>query len=109
MRDSIRTTPPAGAPKVAACVSMRPDVQPDVGLVPECSARSTRWLAPSWKTLAVLLVMVSISPVPKLLPGPVSYFHVPVLTPVPEAAEKSSLQVKVNPGGGAGTAASAGP
>ena len=49
--------------------------------------------------------MVSISPVPKLLPGPVSYCQLPVLTPVPAAPLKSSLQVSVKPAGGAGTAA----
>src|SRR5690242_14671465 len=105
MDASIMTTPPAGAPNVAALVSIRPDVQPAVGLVPECSARSTRWPAPSWNTFEVLLVMVSISPVPKLLPGPVSYFQVPVFTPVPEAPLNSSLQVRVKPAGGAGAAA----
>src|ERR1051325_12118964 len=101
------TTPPAGAPNVAALVSIRPEVQPAVGLVPECSARSTRCPAPSWNTLDVLLVMVSISPVPKLLPGPVSYFQVPVFTPVPDAPVKSSDQVVVKPAGGAPTAAGA--
>src|SRR3954468_11427298 len=107
MRDSIRTTPPAAAPNVAPCVSIRPDVQPERGAVPLCRARSTRWPAPSWKTLAVLLVIVSISPVPKLLPGPVSYFQVPVLTPVPDAPVKSSAHVWVKPAGGAGSAAGA--
>src|SRR5256885_2476369 len=103
MEDCIITTPPGGAPNVAACVSTRPEVQPDEGLVPECRARSTRCPLPSWKTLAVLLVIVSISPVPK--PVPVSYFQVPVLRPVPAAPLKSSLQVVVKPAGAAGTAA----
>jgi hypothetical protein len=44
----IITTPPAGAPNVAAFVSTRPEVQPEVGFVPECNAFSTRWLLPSW-------------------------------------------------------------
>src|SRR4029077_15111803 len=52
---------------------------------------------------AVLFVIVSISPVPKLLPGPVSYFQSAVLTPVFAAPVKSSLHVSVNPDGGAGT------
>ena len=69
--DCIITTPPAGAPKVASCVSIRPDVQPVAGFVPLCSARMTRCPDPSWKTLAVLFVIVSISPVPKM-PVPVS-------------------------------------
>src|SRR3982751_2873291 len=103
----IITTPPAGAPKFDAWVSTRPDVQPEPGLVPECRARRTRCPAPSWNTLAVLLVIVSISPVPK--PVPVSYFHVPVFNPVPAAPLKSSLQVRLNPAGGAGTAAGATP
>src|SRR5947209_10721525 len=38
----IITTPPGGAPNVAACVSTRPEVQPEPGSVPECSALSTR-------------------------------------------------------------------
>src|SRR3569833_1226280 len=101
----ICTTPPAGAPKVAACVSTRPEVQPAPGTEPSCSAMRTRCPAPSWLTLAVLSVIVSISPVPKLLPGPVSYFQVPVSRPDPLAPEKSSLQVVENPAGGAGTSA----
>src|SRR4051812_41282896 len=86
---------------------MRPEVQPERGSEPLCRARSTRWPDPSWKTLAVLFVIVSISPVPKVLPGPVSYFHTPVFTPVLAAALNSSLQVRVKPAGGAGTAAAA--
>ncbi|WP_404814067.1 hypothetical protein [Kitasatospora fiedleri] len=45
--DSIRTTPPAGAPKDADWVSTRPEVQPARGSEPECSAWSTRWPWPS--------------------------------------------------------------
>src|SRR4051812_16457278 len=86
---------------------MRPDVHPARASDPECSARSTRCPAPSWNTLLVLFVMVSISPVPNELPGPVSYFHVPVLTPVPAPPLNSSLQVSVKPAGGAATAATA--
>src|SRR3569833_4398319 len=52
--------------------------------------------------------MVSISPVPNELPGPVSYFQRLWPMPVPAAPLKSSLQVSVNPGGGAGTEATAG-
>src|SRR5438045_1807316 len=104
---SIMTTPPGGAPNVAACVSNRPEVQPAPGSPPECRARSARCPAPSWNTLAVLLVIVSISPVPKLLPGPVSYFQTPVSRPVPAAPLKSSLHVRLKPAGGAGTAAGA--
>src|SRR4051794_31788154 len=51
--------------------------------------------------------MVSISPVPKLLPGPVSYFQLPASTPLPDPPLKSSLQVRLKPLGGAGTAAGA--
>src|SRR6185437_14906506 len=107
MDASIMTTPPGGAPNVAALVSIRPEVQPDAGSVPECSARRAMCPAPSRNTFAVLFVMVSISPVPKLLPGPVSYFQVPVFTPAPEAPLNSSLQVRVKPAGGAGAAAMA--
>ena len=50
--------------------------------------------------------MVSISPVPKLEPGPVSYFHFePALEPA--AALKLSLKTVDQPGGGAGIAPSA--
>src|SRR5690348_3201221 len=51
--------------------------------------------------------MLSISPVPNVLPAPTSYFQSVVLTPVPEAPVKSSLHVSVNPAGGAGTPAGA--
>src|SRR4051812_31692830 len=88
---------------------MRPDVQPAVGFVPVWIALSTRCPAPSSNTFEVLFVIVSISPVPKLLPGPVSYCQVPVGTPVPAAPVKSSLQVAVQPAGGLGTAALATP
>jgi hypothetical protein len=83
-------------------VSIRPEVQPVAGLPPVWIALSTRWPLPSWKTLAVLLVIVSISPVPNVLPAPVSYFQFESM-PVPEAPLKSSLQVVVKPAGGAGT------
>ena len=66
----------------------------------------TRCPEPSWKTFAVLVVIVSISPVPKT-PVPVSYFQVPVFSPVPAAPVKSSLHVVVKPDGAAGTAAAA--
>src|SRR3954452_8397926 len=102
------TTPPGGAPNVAAWVSIRPEVQPVPGSVPLCRARRTRLPVPSRKTLAGLFVMVSISPVPKLLPGPVSYFQAPASTPDPAAPLNSSLQVRVKPAGGAGAAAWAG-
>src|SRR3954463_3953979 len=102
------TTPPGGAPNVAAWVSIRPEVQLVPGSVPLCRARRTRLPVPSRKTLAALFVMVSISPVPKLLPGPVSYFQAAVSTPDPAAPLNSSLQVRVKPAGGAGAAAWAG-
>ena len=57
-------------------------------------------------TLLVELVIVSISPVPKLEPGPVSYIH---WEPAPEPAAplKSSLNMVDQPDGGPGTAAGA--
>jgi hypothetical protein len=53
--------------------------------------------------LLVEFVMVSISPVPKFDPGPVSYCH---CESAPEPAEplKSSLNWVVQPDGGPGTA-----
>ena len=61
--------PPAGAPKSVRCVSTRPDVQPAVGLLPECRALITSWPEPFWKTFAVLVVADSTSPVPQLPAG----------------------------------------
>jgi len=48
MEDCIITTPPGGAPNDEDWVSIRPEVQPDRGSLPECSALSTRWPLPSW-------------------------------------------------------------
>src|SRR5581483_4895289 len=58
---------------------------------------------PSRWTLLVEFVMVSISPVPKFDPGPVSYCHCES-TPEPEDPLKSSLNWVVQPDGGPGTA-----
>ncbi len=59
---------------------------------------------PSRWTLLVEFVIVSISPVPKLEPGPVSYIHCES-TPLPDAPLKSSLNTVDQPEGGPGTAA----
>ena len=56
--------------------------------------------------MLVELVMVSISPVPKLEPGPVSYCQADD-GPVPAAPLKSSLNTVDQPEGGPGTAAGA--
>src|SRR5690348_6837101 len=61
---------------------------------------------PSRWTLLVELVIVSISPVPKLEPGPVSYIHWES-APEPAAPLKSSLNMVDQPDGGPGTAAGA--
>src|SRR5258708_19966460 len=54
--------------------------------------------------------MVSISPVPKLEPGPVSYFQFADDPGAPAAPEKPSLNTVVQPEGGGGTVvAKAGP
>src|SRR5580658_4889154 len=47
--------------------------------------------------------MVSISPVPKLDPGPVSYFQFAEFTREPAAPAKLSLNTVVQPAGGPGT------
>ncbi|CAM5656684.1 hypothetical protein KAURM247S_08240 [Kitasatospora aureofaciens] len=60
--------PPAGAPATALGVRIRPEVQEP----PLPRAVMSRWPLPSRWTLAVESVMVSISPVPKFEPGPVS-------------------------------------
>ena len=63
--------PPAGAPTLALVVWTRPDVHE----LPLPMALMLRLPPPSWYTLLVELVIVSISPVPKFEPGPVSYIH----------------------------------
>src|SRR5690242_21227922 len=78
---------------------MRPEVQE----LPLPSAVMSRFPLPSRKTLLVELVMVSISPVPKLEPGPVSYFQLAELTCDPAAPAKLSLNTVVQPDGGGGT------
>ena len=52
--------------------------------------------------MAVELVIVSISPVPKFEPGPVSYIQFPP-GPLPDAPEKLSLKTVLHPEGGGGT------
>src|SRR5258708_17052154 len=66
---------------------MRPEVP-----LPEPSLRAVilRWLAPSTDTLARLLVIVSISPVPKM-PCPVSYSQLVEDGAVLPAPRKSSV------------------
>src|SRR5450759_5075881 len=93
------SSPPAGAPTLADVVWTRPDVQ----LLPEPSAVMSRSPLPSRWTLLVEFVIVSISPVPKLDPGPVSYCHCESM-PEPEDPLKSSLNWVVQPDGGPGTA-----
>ena len=81
---------------------MRPEVQE----LPLPSAVMSRLPLPSRCTLLVELVIVSISPVPKLEPGPVSYIHWESM-PDPAAPLKSSLKTVDQPDGGPGTAAGA--
>src|SRR5580698_10020939 len=92
------SSPPAGAPTLAEVVWMRPDVH----VVPLPSAVMSRSPLPSRWTLLVEFVMVSISPVPKLEPAPVSYIHCESM-PEPEEPLKSSLKVVVQPDGAPGT------
>src|ERR1039458_916913 len=97
------SSPPAGAPTLADVVWMRPDVQ----LLPEPSAVMLRSPLPSRWTLLVEFVMVSISPVPKFDPGPVSYCHCES-TPEPPEPLTPSLNWGVPADGGPGTALGAG-
>src|SRR6185312_3494307 len=97
------SSPPAGAPTFAVLVWIRPEVQ----LLPLPMAVMSRSPLPSRCTFEVEFVIVSISPVPKVEPAPVSYIQLDVLTPVPEVPAKSSLNTVVQPEGGAGTAAEA--
>src|SRR5580704_1445728 len=77
-------------------------MRPDVHEVPLPRAVMSRSPLPSRWTLLVEFVMVSISPVPKLDPGPVSYIHWESM-PEPEAPAKSSLKTVDQPEGGPGT------
>src|ERR1700691_3863345 len=96
------SSPPAGAPTLALVVWIRPDVQEP----PWFSAVMSRLPLPSRWTLLDEFVMVSISPVPKLEPGPVSYCQADE-GPLPEETLKSSLKIVDQPEGGPGTAAGA--
>ena len=96
------SSPPAGAPTLALVVWIRPDVQAP----PWFSAVMSRSPLPSRWTLLDEFVMVSISPVPKLEPGPVSYCQADD-GPLPEEPLKSSLKTVDQPEGGPGTAAGA--
>src|SRR5580692_128145 len=77
-------------------------MRPEVHELPLPSAVMSRLPLPSRWTLLVELVMVSISPVPKLEPGPVSYIHWES-APEPAAPLKSSLKMVDQPDGGPGT------
>src|SRR5450631_3228797 len=93
------SSPPAGAPTFAVVVWIRPDVHEP----PDPSAVMLRLPLPSRWTLADELVIVSISPVPKLEPGPVSYFQADD-GPLPAAPLKSSPKTVDQPDGAGGTA-----
>src|ERR1700678_2424545 len=96
------SSPPAGAPTLADVVWTRPDVHE----LPLPRAVMSRSPLPSRWTLLVEFVMVSISPVPKLEPGPVSYIHWES-TPDPAAPLKSSLNTVDQSAGGPGTVSGA--
>jgi hypothetical protein len=87
---------------LALVVWTRPEVQE----LPLPRAVMSRLPLPSRWTLEVELVIVSISPVPKLAPAPVSYIHWES-TPDPAEPLKSSLKTVDQPAGGPGTAATA--
>src|SRR5258708_18865351 len=92
--------PPAGAPTLALVVWTRPDVHE----LPLPMALMPRLPLPSWNTLLVELVIVSISPVPKFEPGPVSYIHCESM-PDPDAPLKSSLKTVDHPDARQGSSA----
>src|SRR3954454_19010211 len=71
-------------------------MRPDVHDWPWPSAVMSRLPRPSRWALAVELVIVSISPVPKT-PWPVLYFHTRGLTPVPARPLKLSDQTRDHP------------
>src|ERR1700722_20938178 len=94
------SSPPAGAPTLALVVWMRPEVHE----LPLPSAVMSRLPLPSRCTLLVELVIVSISPVPKLEPAPGAYIHWESM-PDPDDPLKSSLKTVDQPDGAPGTAA----
>src|SRR5579863_8938422 len=96
------SSPPAGAPTLALVVWTRPEVHE----LPLPRAVMSRLPLPSRWTLLVEFVIVSISPVPKFDPGPVSYIHCESM-PDPAATLKSSLKMVDQPDGGPGTASGA--
>src|SRR5580698_6503191 len=98
------SSPPADAPTLAEVVWIRPEVHE----VPLPSAVMSRSPLPSRWTLLVELVMVSISPVPKVEPAPVSYIHWES-APEPEEPVKSSLKIVDQPDGAPGTVCGAAP
>ncbi len=68
------SSPPAGAAKLSATVSIRPDVQ----LPPEFTGVMFRCPLPSSDTFAAEFVLVSTSPVPQFAVHPVPLYWVPV-------------------------------
>ena len=68
------SSPPAGAAKLSATVSIRPEVQ----LPPELTGVMFRWPLPSRDTFAVEFVLLSTSPVPQLAAQPLPLYWVPV-------------------------------
>ncbi len=67
-------SPPAGAVKLSATVSIRPEVHE----LPDLTGVMFRWPLPSSATLAVELVLDSTSPVPQFAVQPVPLYWVPV-------------------------------
>ena len=79
-------------------------IRPEVHEPPEPSAVMSRLPLPSRCVLADELVIVSISPVPKLDPAPVSNIQFDEGA-APAAPLKSSLKTVLQPDGGPGSAA----
>ncbi|MGW0831808.1 hypothetical protein [Streptomyces prunicolor] len=104
MEATTSSLPPAGAPTFAVGVWIRPEVHE----LPEPSAVMFRLPLPSRWVLAVESVIVSISPVPKLDPGPVSNFQLADEGADPAEPLKSSAKTVDQPEGAPGAAAVAG-
>src|SRR5215471_15512387 len=106
-----RSTPPGGGWKSERWVSSRPDVQ-----LPALSLSALMWRLPwpSRKTLLVLELMLSTSPVPQFggppgAPWPRSKIQLEPDGEVLAAPLKSSVKMLVKPVGGGGAAASDAP
>src|SRR5450432_4653271 len=105
MEPETSSSPPAGAWKLSATVSIRAEVH----ALPDFTGVRLRWPLPSWDRLAAAAVLLSTSPVPKFAVQPAPLYWVPMSFvqladgAAPAAPVKPSLNTVVQPGGAGGT------